>query len=575
MMRGADLLVQALVAAGVSRIFSLSGNQIMALYDACLDAGIEIVHTRHEAAAVFMADAYAQLTGKVGVCLVTAAPGAANALGPLFSAQQAESPVVFLTGDSPIGQDGKGAFQELDQVSMTAPLTKLSFRSHSATELGTDMSRAIHVANSGRPGPVHVALPVDVLEGDAAGGVLPNQSEYTRAYRPLQNDHAAIVLAALAAAKKPLVLCGPVLSATRSGRVLTQLAEAIEAPVVTLESPRGLNDPSLGDFAQALVCADVVLCLGKPVNFTLDFGDQSICGPDCQWYVIDAGAEERKRARLNLGDALVLSSDADPRDAVVDLTQAAHTDSAIDLVNAAHTDVVVDLIEADQAQVTVDVTETRQAKDPRASWRSGVTRLIAARHYVIGVAPAGGGKITPAMLCAAVQRQIEKSADSVVICDGGEFGQWAQAGTRAVKRIINGPSGAIGGSLCYAIAAKKAKPESTVFALMGDGTIGFHFAEFETAVRENTPFVVIVGNDKRWNAEHLIQLREYGPDRLHACNLSDARYDLAAAAFGGYGEYVSDFGELDAALARAVDSGKAACVNVLIEGLPAPGCAIV
>ena len=109
-----------------------------------------------------------------------------------------------------------------------------------------------------------------------------------------------------------------------------------------------------------------------------------------------------------------------------------------------------------------------------------------------------------------------------------------------------------------------------MFALMGDGTVGFHFAEFETAARAGTPYVVVIGNDHRWNAEHQIQLREYGSNRLIGCELSDARYDLAVAGLGGHGEYVTDPAELDAALDRAVASGKVACVNVELEGLPAP-----
>ncbi len=137
--------------------------------------------------------------------------------------------------------------------------------------------------------------------------------------------------------------------------------------------------------------------------------------------------------------------------------------------------------------------------------------------------------------------------------------------------MINGISGAIGGGIGYAIGAKCATPSSTVFLMMGDGTAGFHFAEFETAARYNIPFVAVIGNDLRWNAEHQIQLRDYGPDRLIGCELSDARYDLAAAALGAHGEFVTDLGELDAALKRAVESGKPACVNVVIDGLPAPG----
>ena len=105
---------------------------------------------------------------------------------------------------------------------------------------------------------------------------------------------------------------------------------------------------------------------------------------------------------------------------------------------------------------------------------------------------------------------------------------------------------------------------------MGDGTVGFHFAEFETAAREDLPFVAVIGNDTCWNAEHQIQLREYGEGRLIGCKLSDARYDQAVAAFGGHGEYVTDLADLDAALSRAVASGKVACVNIVIDGQPAP-----
>ncbi|MEM6987726.1 MAG: thiamine pyrophosphate-binding protein, partial [Pseudomonadota bacterium] len=123
-LRGADVIIQMLAGAGVRRIFALSGNQIMPLFDACLDAGVDIVHTRHEAACVYMAEAHAQLTGELGVALVTAGVGLGNAVGPLFFALSSETPVLLLSGDSPIEQDGHGAFQELDQVAMTRAVTR-------------------------------------------------------------------------------------------------------------------------------------------------------------------------------------------------------------------------------------------------------------------------------------------------------------------------------------------------------------------------------------------------------------------------------------------------------------------
>jgi len=525
-MNGADLLVETLAKAGVRRIFSLSGNQIMPIYNACPDTKIQIIHTRHEAAAVFMADAWAQLTGQIGVALVTAAPGAANALGPLFTARQSESPVLFLTGDSPVSKDGQGAFQELDQVAMTTPLTKLSIRVNSASDLGADTARAIRTALSGRPGPVHMSLPADILNNDVKSGPTPPLGALNEPCAPEDIDR---ISRAIKAACRPLILCGPAMSPTRTGAMLAELSDATDAPVVAMESPRGLNDPGLGSFSQAMAKADLIVSLGKPVNFTLDFGAS---GNDCVWIMVDAERAELDRARLNLKHKLVQAVRADPQSAALALTA-----------------------------------------DPvghgRADWCASVAALIAARNPAPDKTDIGD-RITSAALVAATQRQIAAAANSVVICDGGEFGQWAQAGTSGTFRIINGPSGAIGGGLCYAIAAKKAKPEANVFAFMGDGTVGFHLAEFETAAREGTAFVVIIGNDRRWNAEHQIQLRDYGCDRLLGCQLSAARYDKAATALGGYGEYVTRLADLDAALARAVDSGKAACVNVMIEGQAAP-----
>lgn len=532
-MRGADLLVRTLANAGVTKIFSLSGNQIMPVYDACLDAGIEIIHTRHEGAAVFMADAWAQLTGEIGVALVTAAPGAANAVGPLFAVKQSESPVLLLTGDSPRGQDGKGAFQEFDQVPMTAPLTKLSIRAETADTLGEAVSLAIRTALSGRPGPVHVALPFDIVEAEAGDTQIPDAASMMRDHKGMNEDDLRSVVTMLAAAERPLVLCGPAMNATRQGSVLTALKDALDVPVVAMESPRGLKDPALGDFAHALGQADLVVSLGKPVNFTLGFGAATLTGPACRWIVIDSDATERNRAALNLGERLSLVVDANPLDAAGELIDAV------------------------------------QGTGARKGWRDQVAASISARSYDASV-PGAEGRITSAQLVAAVQRQIEAADESVLICDGGEFGQWAQAGSRAAERLINGPSGAIGGGLCYALAARAARPHACVFALMGDGTVGFHFAEFETAAREGLPFVAVIGNDARWNAEHQIQLREYGAERLIGCQLSDARYDLAVEALGGHGEYVTDLGDLDAALIRAVKSGKVACVNVVIDGHPAP-----
>jgi acetolactate synthase-1/2/3 large subunit len=165
---------------------------------------------------------------------------------------------------------------------------------------------------------------------------------------------------------------------------------------------------------------------------------------------------------------------------------------------------------------------------------------------------------------------LDGAREPVLIADGGEFGQWAQACVSAPTRLINGPSGSIGSALPFALAARLARPDATIVAMLGDGTFGFHLAEMDTAVRAGLPFVAVIGNDACWNAEHQIQLRTYGRDRAHGCELLPARYDQAVAALGGHGEHVTRAADLPPALERALRSGRPACVNVMIERAAAP-----
>lgn len=531
-MRGADLVARTLAEAGVRTVFSLSGNQIMPIYDACIDADIRLIHTRHEAASVYMADAWAQVTGDVGVALVTAAPGFANALSPLFSAKAAESPVVLLSGDSSLAQDGMGAFQELGQTEISAPLTKASFRSRSAEGLGHDIAEAIRIARSGRPGPVHLALPFDLLNAETADGRIPARSDFEPDISPVGADAVEAVAAALRSAGRPLILTGPALNRSRAGDLLDTLADVADAPVIAMESPRGLKDPSLGAFAEALARADTVVSLGKGIDFTLGFARPPAVDAACRFLVIDAEADTLERARRSLGQRLVLAHRADPADAVRSLANV-----------------------------------LAMAPRQRAAWREEVAGAISYRETGL---TAIAEKIPSWVLCEAVQQTLDAADDPILVVDGGEFGQWGQAFATARTRIINGPSGAIGGGMCYAIAAQLARPHATVIAMMGDGTAGFHFSELDTAVRAGAGIVAVVGNDARWNAEHLIQLRDYGPQRLVGCELNQTRYDLAAAGFGCHGEHVSEDAELLPALERAVASGIPACVNVEIEGYGAP-----
>ena len=527
--RGADTLARSIKAAGISRLFTLSGNHIMPVFDAALSAGIELVHVRHEASAVHMADAWARLTGEPGVALVTGGPGHANAVSALYTAQMSESPVVLLSGHAPNRQAGWGAFQEMNQAAMAAPVTKASWAAESAAGLAADFARACRVARSGRPGPVHLSLPTDTLE-QSAEGLLPAAHDYAPVAMPLDAGQAAALVARLARAQRPLVLVGPQ-GLTDAGRIrVATLQQAWRVPVVATESPRGANDPALGAFAPMLARADCVLLLGKRLDFTLQFGQAFDAA--CAFMQIDPDEREWARTRRALGERLHEALLADTYAALDSLAQ-------LPLRGA-------------------------------PGWLAQVDTALAYRPPAWSDARGDGNGLHPAELCRAVQQVLDTHADSVLVCDGGEFGQWAQACLRAPHRVINGAAGAIGSALPMALAGSLAHRGAPVVAMMGDGTFGFHCAEFDTAVRYGLPFICVVGNDARWNAEYQIQLNSYGADRLVGCELLPTRYDQVAAGFGARGAWISQAGELPGALRAALQADVPTCVNVALAGLPAP-----
>ena len=532
-MRGADLLVKGLLAGGVTRIFSLSGNHIMPVYDALVGSGIAVIHTRHEAAAVHMADAWARLTGEVGVALVTGGQGHANAAAALCTAQQGEVPVLLLSGHAPLGQLGLGAFQELDQVAMAAPVTKASWAAQSAAGMAGDVARAFALARGGRPGPVHLSLPTDVLEAQVEGAPIPDAAAFARPVMKLGAGTATLVAQAIAGAARPLLIAPPALCTPSGFAAQAALEAASGLPVLAMQSPRGLGDPALGLLREVLGRADLIVLIGKALDFTLGFGRAPIPATT-RFVVLEPEAPLLERAQKLLGDRLLLAAMVDPISAIAALTDAISQNPA-------------------QAAWAAEVREA-------TGWRPAEWAALAG-------APAG--PIRSATLCAAVQAAITRHG-ATFCADGGEIGQWGMATIKAETRMLNGVAGAIGIGIPFAIGARAAKPAPTL-ALMGDGSFGFHMAELDTAFRHGLPFVAVVGNDSRWNAEHQIQLRDYGANRAHGCTLAPGtRYDRIASALGGHGEWVTEAAEIGPAIDRAFASGLPAVVNVEIDGQPAP-----
>jgi acetolactate synthase I/II/III large subunit len=535
-LRGADIVARSLERLGCRHVFTLSGNHIMSIFDAAIEAKLDLVHVRHEAAAVHMADAWGRLSGEAGIAMVTGGPGHANAVGALYTALGAESPMVLLSGHAATWELGRGGFQEIRQADMAAPVAKASWTATSAAHLGRDISEAIRIATSGRPGPVHVSLPSDLLEERVEANAIAWPDARKSSVPMLAEPLADATLAAIAAAARPIIFASPQLSNVSGRALLGRLEAATGAPAVILESPRGIADATLGAFSDLVRRADLIVLLGKALDFTTRWAAGPAFDPAVRVICIDPEAALVDRAGKEMDGRLALGAIADVRAAAEAL-----------IARAAKR----------QARDGGWLTEARAALDNRPSAWATITAQTP-------------GRLHPAEVFRALRPYVERDPDTVLICDGGEFAQWGQSMLPVQRRMINGVAGSIGASLSFACAARLQEPNAPVFVVLGDGTIGFHLSEFETAARRNLPFVAILGNDALWNAESQIQLREYGKERMHGCDLTPARYDLVVAALGGHGELVESAAALPGAIERALASGKPACVNVMIESIAAP-----
>lgn len=531
--RGADAVVRTLEHLGVDTVFALSGNHIMSLFDALIGSPIRLVHTRHEAAAVHMADAYARLTGRIGVALVTGGQGHTNAIAALPTAEAAHAPVLLLSGHAPTHELGRGAFQELAQADMARPVTKAAWTSTAADRLAGDVARAATLALAGPTGPVHLSLPSDLLEArvsiDAAMAIAEAREAAPRLFASdaMRTD----VHRALSTARRPLVIAGPAFAQADRRERLAALEAGSHLPAVVMESPRGLADPALGAFAELLAAADLVVLLGKPHDFTLRFGAAPHVSEHARLVVIDPDPQVAARARRVHGDRLVAVAPVDRDEGLGLLAATGPFD---------------------------------------AGWCAAVREAVAHRPAAWTSARGREGALHPLDLCRAIQAVVDRDPRTVFIADGGEIGQWAQAGVSARRRIINGVAGSIGAALPFALAARIVEPDAPVITVMGDGACAFHIAEIDTAVRHDLPFVAVVGNDARWNAEHQIQIRSYGADRTYACGLRPTRYDSVARGFGGEGTLVTHAEAMAPTLAEAVAGRRPTLVNAMIDGLPAP-----
>ena len=408
---GAELLIESLISEGVKHLFSLSGNQILSLYDASIGRDIDLIHTRHEAAAVHMADGWGRLTEQPGVALLTAGPGHCNGISALYGALMAESPVVLLSGHSPHAQIGSGAFQEIDQVTVAKPVTKAAWLVESADRLDEAITDALSLACEGRPGPVHLSLPSDVLEATVSPQTVHGTDTDNTSTHILPISDVDDILCQLTEAQRPLILAGPAMGRPLRWTEVERLSEATGIPALPMESPRGVNDPWLHQATNCLSKADLVLLVGKKLDFSLRFGQLPFFSEVCCYIQIDA-----------------------------DTSQLRPEKPALLTIHAEPTDIVRQL--ADAAQVLEGLQEGGRYD----SWRAEV--MAARRTTPVEweqIRSSVAQPIHPLRVCEALQPFLDDGA--VFVSDGGEFGQWVQAGLEAQPRLINGPAGSIGSSI--------------------------------------------------------------------------------------------------------------------------------
>lgn len=537
---GGRLVMRALKQEGVSKLFGIAAVPLLPLYDACLDEGIQNIDTRSEAGAVFMADGWARATGQPGFATVISGPGVTNAITGLMNAYDAGSPVVLLASTGALANDQRGAMHDMDQTGVLRPVVKWTGKCLDTRRLPEYVSIALRHALSGRPGPVVLETPMDVLTAK----VEEDQVSVPQAYRTqarAQGDPQAVRAAAdlLLQAQRPVVIAGSGAWWSGAGPELQELIELAELPLVLNWMGRGVvpEDHPLcfGPNRVGVRQADVVLLAGTRLNFILNFGAPPLFADDAKFIQIDVRPEEIGRNR----------------------------DAAVGI----HGDLKTVL------QQLMAELKGRTREGMRAAWVGECQDYARTRRS--GMEAEGASDQTPIhplRLVKEIAGTLDRNA--TVVMDGGEITVWGPQLLRVHEPghwLDNGPFGCLGPGIPFGIAAKLARPQEQVLVLNGDGAFGFSAMEFDTAVRHNIPFVCVVGNNGWWGMEGHPQEAMYGKDRIVGTVIGSRPYHKMVEGLGGYGELVERPEEIRPALQRAFASGKPACLNVIIDPAAAPG----
>ena len=534
---GGRLVADHLVDAGVDVLFTLTGGHISAIHDGCRQRGIRVIDVRHEQAAAHAADAYGRLTFRPGVAAVTAGPGVTDAITGVVNAAYAHSPMVLLGGRNPLALEGMGALQDAPQLELLRPVAKRVDTVLETRRTREVLDTAFRTALAPRMGPVYVDLPMDVLMTP----VDPDQVVRTDSANPPPRpgpDPEAVAAAArlLAAAERPVVLCGSGTYWSQAGEELDVLARTAGVPVYVNGMARGIlpsSHPHLLALSrrEALRQADVVLALGIDFDFRVGFGRPPAYHDDVAVVHVDP-----EPARLGHNRPV---------------THAVASDVALFLRAL----LAVDGVFGQPGPVMSPWLETLRSEE---------SRRRSARDDA-SMSPAS--PVHPLRFAREVARWV--GPDTIVIGDGGDIVAHT-AGQVRVERpghwMDPGPFGCLGVGAPFALAAAHVHPDRPVLVVYGDGSFGFNAMEFESAVRQGLPFVGIIGNDGAWGEMKAFHERVYGAEGMLAQDLSqEVAYEDVVIALGGYGERVTRPEDIGPALDRAAASGVPAVVNVLLD----------
>ena len=558
--KGGGIISRMLAAEGVDTVFGIIDGSYFGFYSTLGDNEIQLVTPRTEASGVHMAGTYARLTGKLGVCMASNGPGVASVL-PGVAVENAEGHrVLLITSSRREGityPDRGGTFQHFPQVDVISPMSKFSMTVPSGDRVAEIMRKALRACFTGRPGLVHVDVPESIMNGKYP--VDPSWFREPSQYRmqePLVPSESQVERAAqmLVDARLPLIQAGTGVVHAQAFEELAALASLLEAPITTSwgarpaldeRSPNAVPLPYVDTVNQARRDADLVLCLGSRL------GETDWWGKKPYW----ASPEDQK----------LIQVDIDPET----LGTIRPTDLAV---------------QADVKEFLVRLTEHLKRNHP-------VMDLDRRRDHLIKIKQACRKRREELDQKLAVECRPMASAqvvevcqaafddDDVMVIDGGNTAIWSNFYHEIRKPntlVTTAKMGMLGAGLAQALGAQVARPENRVYALMGDGAMGFQPQEIETAVRHGLPVIFIVFCDKQWGMVKMNQqfalkpiktllLKSLGPDETINTDLHEIRWDDVARAMGAHGERVAEPGELREAIKRSKACGRVAVIHVDVD----------